>query len=467
MMRQCLVIFARFPEPHTAKTRLIPALGAEGAAALARDMTRHTLTWVGELAKEFPVSVQVRYEGGDAEKMAATFGGGFRYCPQGMGDLGCRMNRAFTETFLKGAGQTVIIGTDCPEITPELIHESFKRLAICDLVLGPANDGGYYLIGLRGPAPQLFTDIMWGSHQVLDQTLRRAQELSLNVSLLKMLSDVDRPEDLAVWRRVREGLGIGDWGLEGSDKASSPIPNPQSPIPSRISVIVPALNEAEHLPQTLLSLKDAKNVETIVVDGGSTDGTPKIAERAGCRLLGSLPGRALQMNAGAQAANGSILLFLHADTRLPERFDEDVRREFDQPRTTLRAVPVAGAFRLRIDGPQRALRLIEWGVNLRSRYLQMPYGDQALFLKAETFRAIGGFPDLPIMDDFELVRRLRRLGRIVILRNPATTSARRWQAIGPWRATWINQMVIAGYYLGVPADRLARWFRASRNSFPP
>jgi rSAM/selenodomain-associated transferase 2 len=162
------------------------------------------------------------------------------------------------------------------------------------------------------------------------------------------------------------------------------------------------------------------------------------------------------MNAGAQVASGAILLFLHADTRLPGRFGDAVRGVLDQRQV------VAGAFRLRIDGPGRALRLIEWGANFRSRYFQMPYGDQALFLAAETFRAIGGFPHSPIMDDFELVRRLRRIGRIAILPYPATTSARRWQALGPWRATWINQKVIAGHYLGVPPDRLAQWFRAGR-----
>ncbi len=464
-MRRRLIIFTRFPEPHKAKARLIPALGPEGAARLQRDLTRHTLAQARELVEGCGVAVEVRFEGGSEEKMAAEFGNGFPYRPQGSGDLGCRMDRAFAEAFVEGVERTVVIGADCPDLTPELIREAFERLAACDLVLGPAADGGYYLIGLRRPVPQLFTGIPWGTERVFEETLRRADALSLKVLHLKTLSDVDRPEDLAVWRRVREGLGIRDWGFEGSDRASSLIPNRQSLIPSiavgRISVIVPTSNEAERLPQTLRSLKDAEDVETVVVDGGSTDGTPEMAGQAGCLVVRTAPRRALQLNAGAQAARGSVLLFLHADTRLPAHFDEHVRRALDQPRV------VAGAFRLRIDGPQFALRLIEWGANFRSRYFQMPYGDQALFLKSDTFRAIGGFPDLPIMDDFEFVRRLRGLGRIAILPSAATTSARRWQTLGPWRTTWINQKVIAGYYLGVSADRLARWYRVERDTRCP
>lgn len=225
---------------------------------------------------------------------------------------------------------------------------------------------------------------------------------------------------------------------------------------TKLSVILPTVNEARYLPQALASTKNVPGVEVIVADGGSTDATVDIAEEAGCRVLQFLPGRAGQLNAGAEAAGGDILLFLHADSRLPEGFAEAVCEALDRPHVA------AGAFRLRIDGPGRALRWIERGVQLRSRVLQMPYGDQALFMKADTFHAAGGFPDVPIMDDFALVRRLRHLGRIVVLRQPVITSARRWHTLGPWRTMWINQKVIAGYYLGVPADRLARWYHVGR-----
>jgi len=432
-MQQRLVIFTRFPEPGKAKTRLIPALGSRRAAQLQRDMTRHTLAVARELAAGCPLSLEVRFEGGDAQKMAACFGNELSYRPQGPGDLGRRMERAFAEARAEGAERTVLIGTDCPEITPELIRAAFERLAACDVVLGPANDGGYYLIGLQHPAPQLFTGIPWGSERVFRDTLRRAGGLSLDVSLLEPLSDVDRPEDLPVWHRARRRAQTA-----AADR--------------QISVVIPTRNEAGYLPGALAGLHGARNVETIVVDGQSSDGTHEIARQHGCRVLRSPPCRAAQLNAGARSASGSVLLFLHADTRLPAGFDATVRSTLEEPGV------VAGAFRLRIDAPGWPLRAIERAVDLRSRLFRMPYGDQGIFLRRETFEELGGFPDLPIMEDFELVRRLRRRGAIRISRSPVLSSGRRWKRLGPWRTTWLNQKVILGYYLGVAPERLAGWY---------
>lgn len=213
-MVQRLIVFTRYPRPNETKTRLIPALGPEGAAELQRDMTRHVLNNVRGLTALQPVSLEVRFEGGDARRMEALFGSGVQYRPQGTGDLGARLERACNEAFAEGGERTVIIGADCPEITSELLSEAFDRLAASDLVLGPASDGGYYLIGLRRPLPQLFAHMPWGSEEVFNETIRRASELSLVVSLLRMLSDVDRPEDLTVWHRVK--------GLADPDTLHSP-----------------------------------------------------------------------------------------------------------------------------------------------------------------------------------------------------------------------------------------------------
>jgi len=189
-----------------------------------------------------------------------------------------------------------------------------------------------------------------------------------------------------------------------------------------------------------------------VVDGKSDDDTGEVAAAMGAKVIRSSPGRARQMNAGAAIANGDILLFLHADTRLPEGFDEDVRRVLSQ-----RGVS-GGALSLRLDHSCFGLRLTERLATLRSRLLQMPYGDQAIFVKTELFRRVGGFPDVPIMEDVEFVGRIRRVGRVVISSIPVVTSARRWLALGTYRATLINHVAIIGRNIGVPLSKLARWY---------
>lgn len=428
-MNQRLIVFTRHPEPGKAKRRLIPALGSAGAAHVQREMTRHTLRWVRELVCSHGLSVEVHFEGGSEGLMQACFGTGWTYRPQASGDLGQRMSRAFRDAFREGVRETVIVGTDCPGMRADLARSAFDGLKDHDVVLGPAVDGGYYLIGLRGEVPQLFDGIPWGTGDVFKRTLEVIGRLGLSATQLAPLRDVDRPEDLGVWNNARRPM---------EDE--------------RISVIIPTLNEAAVLDETLRCLWGAAKLETIVVDAGSADGTVEIARQHGARVVSAAKCRARQMNVGAAVATGNLLLFLHADTRLPEGFEECIRDTLGGPGV------VAGAFKLGIDSTRRSLRIIEAAANFRARYLRMPYGDQGLFVRASVFRSIGGFPDLPLMEDFELVRRLRRLGRVTIARARVTTSPRRWERLGAWRTTWTNQMIVLGYYVGISPGRLAEWY---------
>jgi len=225
---------------------------------------------------------------------------------------------------------------------------------------------------------------------------------------------------------------------------------------SSISIIIPTCNEAENLSGLLPELLVVPDVEILVVDGNSSDDTVNTATALGVKVLSFPPDRALQMNAGAQAARSEILLFLHGDTRLPQGFTGKVLDSLNQPGI------VAGAFSLKIDGKGYGLRIIERLVNFRSRFMQLPYGDQGIFVKAAIFSAVGGFPVLPILEDFELTRKLKRKGRIKILNQEATTSARRWKKLGLLRTTFINQAVIIGYLLGVDPRKLAEWYRKER-----
>lgn len=224
----------------------------------------------------------------------------------------------------------------------------------------------------------------------------------------------------------------------------------------KISIVIPVLNEANTICDVLAQVGKAHGVEVIVVDGGSHDETVTLAQSMGVKVISATAGRANQMNAGAAVATGEILLFLHADTRLPGEFETLVRQALQDPKT------VAGAFELRIDARLWGLRGIEAMVNWRSHFLHLPYGDQGIFLRSSIFRKIGGFPNLPIMEDFELMRRLRILGKIAVAPAPVLTSGRRWQKLGVVKTTALNQIAIAAYLLGVSPHRIVRWYRRGR-----
>jgi rSAM/selenodomain-associated transferase 2 len=203
-----------------------------------------------------------------------------------------------------------------------------------------------------------------------------------------------------------------------------------------ISVVIPALNESATICRSLSRLKDVDNLETVVVDGGSRDGTAALAAAYGARVVRTAAGKAIQMNAGAAAATGDILVFLHADSVLPGDFHQQIVSALNKRNVA------AGAFRLGIDSSHAAIQIIENMTYWRSRYLQLPYGDQALFMRKALFEEIGGFPEIPIMEDFILVRRLKRRGKIVIVPEPVITSARRWQHLGILRTWLINQLIV-------------------------
>lgn len=217
-----LIVFARYPQPGVTKTRLIAALGADGAANLSHDMTRHTLDWADRLRKNDAVSVEVRFTGGSATLMQEAFGRDHAYVDQGDGDLGDRLARATNEAFARGAERVVVVGTDCPDLGASLARTAFQRLIDHDLTIGPADDGGYYLIGLRAPAPSLFAGVAWGTQTVLAETLARAAQSGLSYALTETLSDVDRPEDVELWERMHTKTesapaGAGQSGREDKD----------------------------------------------------------------------------------------------------------------------------------------------------------------------------------------------------------------------------------------------------------
>ncbi len=226
--------------------------------------------------------------------------------------------------------------------------------------------------------------------------------------------------------------------------------------PSVISIVVPTLDEAASLAQTLIAARERGGGELIVADGESRDATRDVAARLADTVVLAPRGRAAQMNAGAAVARGDVLLFLHADTRLPGGFAEAVARALDDPSV------VGGYFAVALDAPGWRYRLIGRLINVRSRLTGVATGDQANFVRRAVFQALGGFAPLPLMEDIDLMRRLKRHGRVAALGEHVVTSARRWERHGLWRTVLLMWTLRLAYYVGVSPDTLARWYRDAR-----
>ena len=222
-----------------------------------------------------------------------------------------------------------------------------------------------------------------------------------------------------------------------------------------ISVIIPILNEAKILDWTLSHLKQQlQRHELIIVDGGSIDDSPLIAKKYG-HVIFSPQGRARQMNAGAAAATGDILLFLHADVWLEPGAINGVE-------AVIAAGYVGGAFKQRIEGRNFLYRLIERGANFRAQRLQILYGDGGIFIRRSHFYQIGGFPNVPILEEMEFSRKLRYLGKTTLVQPGIHISSRRWKKNGIVRTTALNWLITALYALGVSPFRLATLYRQIR-----
>jgi len=194
--RDLLILFTRYPQAGKAKTRLIPALGPQGAAELQKRMTEQAVGQIKKFLATQEVAAQICYEGGNELLLRDWLAVDLPCLPQGAGSLGERLELAFRTAFAEGVGRVVIVGSDCPGLNPAIFARAFAALARHDLVLGPATDGGYYLIGLAAPQPYLFREIPWGGSEVFETTRSRADLLQLSTHCLEQLADVDRPEDL-------------------------------------------------------------------------------------------------------------------------------------------------------------------------------------------------------------------------------------------------------------------------------
>jgi len=223
-----------------------------------------------------------------------------------------------------------------------------------------------------------------------------------------------------------------------------------------VSIIIPVLNESSSIVSTLEGLYHLKGrYEVIVVDGGSEDDTVALASRH-ARVVQSPRGRAVQMNHGAKEAGGEVLLFLHADTHLPSDALFCIEEALSDPGV------IGGRFRVRLDLPGLAYRIVEASINMRDRLMGGFTGDQGIFIRATVFRGMGGYREIPLMEDLDLGRRMARMGKVVRLPLAVTTSARRWQKDGIVRTVLRMWLLRYSYFLGVSPETLSRFYANTR-----
>ena len=439
-----LIVMTRYPEPGRVKTRLAEGLGPDRAAAVHRELAEYVVTRMRAAALSGAVELEVRLTGASPAAGRHWLPTRVRVRPQADGTLGDRLADAMISAFAEGAPAAIAIGSDCPDAGGAIVRDAVAALERAPVVLGPAEDGGYYLVGAHGSAAEsalaaLFGDVPWGSADVLAVTLARLSAAGITPALLPELADVDRPEDVERWERRRDAEA-------------------RTAIDPQVSVVVPALNEEALVASAVGSALEAGASEVIVADGGSADATVARATHAGARIVHSPAGRAAQMNAGAAASAGDVLLFLHADTTLPPDACDQVHRVLADGEA------VGGAFRFSAgDSPGVLDRLVSAVGAWRYAVFRLPYGDQGIFVTRRVFEDLGGFPAMPVMEDYEFARRLTRLGRVGRTTSAVRTSTRAWRQDGLLRTTARDVATIAGYRLGVSPERLARWRRRSRS----
>ncbi|MEP6866037.1 MAG: TIGR04283 family arsenosugar biosynthesis glycosyltransferase [Deltaproteobacteria bacterium] len=433
--RSTVVVLAKTPVAGEVKTRL--ALPAR-AAALARAFLVDTFAALHSVAWADPVLATTAAidPALDAELAAPIW-------MQGGGDLGARIERVVRRA-LVSSPRAIAMGADTPGLPIAALDRAHEALRTADAAIGPTEDGGFYLLALRRCPDGLLAGLPWSRADTFAATLARLRERGLSTVVLDPWFDVDRPADL---ERLR--------GLLAARRVSAPATWRAL---NTISVVMPVLDEARRIGAALGDLAALDGLhEVIVVDGGSTDRTVELARSAGARIVTAPRGRGPQLNAGAAAATGDVLLFLHADTSLPSDSVRHVEHALARPGV------VAGAFRTWTiaDEPRPWFAPLLHLADIRSRITRYPYGDQAMFVRASAFHTAGGFPDMPLMEDLELSHRLSKQGRIHTCTASVRVSGRRFVARPVVYTALVNVFPLL-YRAGVSPHALARFYRQVR-----
>ena len=440
-------IFAKPPVAGKAKTRLAAGIGNQHAAQLAEAFLRDTIELMERA--EWTQTIVAATEPFERDGL---LGHAMWMQPEGTLDqrIESILRRALLETPAAFA-----LGADSPGLPVRYLEEARSRLRDSDVVLGPSCDGGFYLIGLKNCPEGLLRGIEWSRPDTLRQTIAHLKKQNLTVDLLPEWFDVDTVEDLRLLEDLVERRTVAcRHTATVLQEMRQPAAAGQKQNDLRISVVIPVLNERAGLPAVIESVRSAiAGAEIIAVDGGSTDGSLEwLQSQTDIRVIESARGKGIQQNTGGRTAGGDVVLFLHADCLLPKGAGLLIAEAMRDHRNA------GGCFSARWSDGRLSLRIHAFGMNLRTRWFRRCYGDQAIFVRKSVFDNVGGFPDWPLFEDAELVKRMKSAGRLYVLQAAVTMSARRFQATGVLKGIFLVYFLQIGFLLGVSPVRLKTWF---------
>lgn len=440
MKKRALIIFTRVPVPGQTKTRLMPYFTPKQCAKLHMCFLKD----IAKMCEQTDAEVFICHTPEDRDGILhQIFGEHAEYFLQTDDGLGERMYVAIEEVLKKGYESCVLIGTDVPEVRDGDILQAFEILETRDVVFAPVKDGGYYLVGMKKARREVFEQKTYGHGEVLRETLRGLEDRGISVELADEKHDIDTREDLAAFRnRMRENRE-----LQQTETGKYLMRT------SKVSIIVPIYNEETTIEALLSQLRLLKDkCEILLVDGGSTDRTLEYID-ADFKVLHSEKGRAKQMNLGARESTGDILFFLHCDSELPEKPLEQIRYVMKDYRF--------GCFGVAFHSKNFFMFTCRVISNHRIKDRKVVFGDQGIFIDRELFFEIGMYPEIPLMEDYQLSLTLKERGeKIGIARKRIYTSARRFPkgTIPKLREMWKMNRLRKKYRDGVDINEIARMY---------
>lgn len=442
--KRAIILFTRIPIAGQTKTRLMPYFSPKECAELHTCFLRD----IAEQCKKVQADIFVCYTpDGNVSRLKKSINERAAYFQQEGDGLGERMSNAISYVLQIGYDSCVLIGADIPEIRAGDFRQAFAVLEKWDVVFGPAADGGYYLVGMKKLHQKIFEKQKYGRGDVLENAGRLLAEQGLEAGYIRMLHDLDTREDLSGYReRMRKSPELQE--TETGKYLLRKL---------KISIIVPIYNEEKLIERLLEQLRPlVPSCEILLVDGGSTDRTLELITPE-FRVLHSPKGRAAQMNLGAGESKGDVLFFLHCDSELPARPLAEIRYVMkDHP---------AGCFGIAFHSRHFFMWTCRVISNHRIKDRKVMFGDQGIFITRELFFRAGMFPNLPIMEDYQLSLTLKEMGvKLGIAKHRIYTSDRRFpeKTIPKLRMMWKMNRLRKMYRDGVPIEVIADLYRDVR-----